>query len=214
MKLTINNRGLRLIFRNGLRLKLDVLLLDLFVISLMISGINCGIKLFNNINTTEVVVVAKAIVSENIILPVEAKTLEPTYLEYRMTSYYTGDSTNSTHRTGSGLTTDDFEINENGWYTYEGKLVVAAATEELLNSNEFGIGNKLHTRLNDRHYFRYYDELTLIIDGLKYEAIVLDSCGASMYVNENRIDLFVSSKKSVIDRGYKGINPIEIEVKW
>lgn len=32
-----------------------------------------------------------------------------------------------------------------------------------------------------------------------------------MTVSENRLDLFVSSKEYVIDRGYKGNNPVLIE---
>ena len=44
------------------------------------------------------------------------------------------------------------------------------------------------------------------IDGIQYDGIILDSCGACSYVQENRLDLFVRDKDSVIDRGYKGKN--------
>lgn len=45
-------------------------------------------------------------------------------------------------------------------------------------------------------YYKYYDTLTLVINGVDYEAIVLDSCGACM--KKNIIDLFVSNGKSSI----------------
>lgn len=121
--------------------------------------------------------------------------------KYRVTSYYPGDECNSTQCTGTGLCTKDFETNEYGWYTYNGKLVLAAATTYL--QNKFGVKeNKL--------YFQYYDEVILTIDGVEYEGIILDTCGAC-YKNEI-IDLFVSNKSSVLDRGYKGENMVSMEI--
>lgn len=129
---------------------------------------------------------------------------------YRLTSYYTNDGTNSGSCTGSGICTDQFEINSKGWYTYNNRLVVAAATNECLNAN----GNDACARYNEpvsgRHYFNYFDEIQVEIDGEMYDAIVLDSCGASMFVSEDRIDLFVSSSEYAIDRGYKGNNMITV----
>lgn len=120
---------------------------------------------------------------------------------YRLTSYYPYDECNSGTCTGSGLCIENFQTNEKGWYTYKGKLVLAAATTYL--QNKFGTKeNKL--------YFKYYDEVTLTVDGKKYEGIILDTCGAC-YKSE-KIDLFVSNEKSVIDRGYKGKNMISLEV--
>ena len=52
--------------------------------------------------------------------------------EVVFTNYYKGDSEGSTAKTGSGITTDKFQINEKGWYLYEGKVVIAAATYECL----------------------------------------------------------------------------------
>ncbi len=106
--------------------------------------------------------------------------------ETRLTSYYPtrGDSV-----TGCGLRPYDFEINENGWYTYNGKLVVATATDYLLN-----YGWKLNEGVR---IYTYYDILILNIDGVDYEAIVLDSCGACM--TTGRIDLFVTNKNAVKD---------------
>lgn len=130
-------------------------------------------------------------------------------VSYRLTSYYTGDSTGSGVYVGAGLSTKKFEINDKGWYTYKGKLVLAAATYECLNTKGGACG-KWNTELDYITYYNYYDELTIVIDGTEYEAIVLDSCGSCMTDEQNRIDLFVSNKDSVIDRGYKGVNEIEV----
>lgn len=109
--------------------------------------------------------------------------------ETRLTSYYLGDNTETTAKTGSGLDIYDFEVNNNGWYTYQGKLVVATATNYLIKYG-FVLGENIKT-------YKYYDELVLNIDGIDYQAIVLDSCGSSM--KTGRIDLFVSNKESVKD---------------
>ena len=139
--------------------------------------------------------------SSHLITEYKEETIPEELHKYRITSYYPGDECNSGYCTGTGLCTDDFEINEHGWYTYNGKLVIAAATTYL--QNKFGVKeNKL--------YFKYYDEVLLTIDGVEYEGIILDTCGAC-YKNEI-IDLFVTNKESVLDRGYKGKNMISMEV--
>ena len=104
----------------------------------------------------------------------------------RMTSYYPEEGESIT---GSGLGPNDFGVNEFGWFTYNGKLVVAAATEYLLKYG-FSLAEGVHT-------YRYFDEITLNIDGVDYPAIVLDSCGSSMQTD--RIDLFVSGSWAVKD---------------
>lgn len=90
--------------------------------------------------------------------------------------------------TGSGLCEKDFDINEYGWYTYQGKLVVGGATRYLL---KYGWTEQAGIR-----YLKYYEELTLTINDVDYPAIVLDSCGACMY--RNIIDLYVSNPESAI----------------
>lgn len=120
---------------------------------------------------------------------------------YRLTSYYPFDECNSGTCTGTGLCTKDFKVDEHGWYTYNGKLVLAAATTYL--QSKFGVKE-------NKVYFQYYDEVKLTIDGVDYEGIILDTCGAC-YKSE-KIDLFVTDKKSVIDRGYNGNNMISMEV--
>ena len=103
-----------------------------------------------------------------------------------MTSFYPAESSDCT---GSGLCSWDFGVNENGWYTYNGKLVVATATQYLANQGWY-LASGVHT-------YRYYDEITLIIDGVEYQAIVLDSCGNCC--KTDRVDLFVSNRESVKD---------------
>lgn len=107
----------------------------------------------------------------------------------RMTSYYTNDGYETGSCTGSGLCAKDFQVNDKGWFTYQGKLVVATATTYLLKEG-FSLADGVHT-------YKYYDEITLNIDGVDYQAVVLDSCGSSM--KTDRIDLFVNSASNVKD---------------
>ncbi len=104
----------------------------------------------------------------------------------RMTSYYPEEGEK---QTGSGLEPKDFEVNEHGWFTYQGKLVVATATTYLANQG-WRVADGVHLR-------KYYDEITLNIDGVDYRAIVLDSCGSSMQTD--RVDLYVSNSQYVKD---------------
>lgn len=120
---------------------------------------------------------------------------------YRITSYHPGDGCATGTKTGSGKTINDFNTTTIGGkrvYTYQGKIVVATATEELLRSgyNVKGGG----TRQQGKHYFKYYDTLKINIDGTYYDAIVLDSCGAAMWQGEKRIDIFVPSSSDIINR--------------
>lgn len=109
---------------------------------------------------------------------------QPSTYTTRMTSFYSGDECNTGSITASGLGENDFNINENGWYTYQGKLVIATASTRL--------------GYTEMTTYNLYDEITVIIDGIRYEGIVLDVCGACM--KYNRIDLFVSNANSVIDK--------------
>jgi hypothetical protein len=82
----------------------------------------------------------------------------------------------------------DFAVNEKGWYTYNGKLVLGTATTYLLKYN--------YPSIEGKRYFKYYDTIILVINGTQYEGIVLDSCGACM--KREIIDLFVSGPQSSI----------------
>jgi len=123
---------------------------------------------------------------------------------YRLTYYHPNDSTGSGFRTGSGLGVEHFTTNDKGWYLYKGKLVVATATTNCLKAKS-GVCGKWNTPTENKKYFTYGDQITIEIDGIKYQAIVLDSCGRSM--TTNTIDLYVKDGKS-------GINRKEIKVEY
>ena len=106
--------------------------------------------------------------------------------ETRLTSYY---PTRANAATGCGLKFTYFDVNENGWFTYDGRLVIATATDYLLN-----YGWKLADGVRT---YEYYQELILNIDGVDYLAVVLDSCGLCMQTG--RIDLFVVNKSAIKD---------------
>ena len=118
----------------------------------------------------------------------QPQELSTTY-ETRMTSYYPYDGPGTGECTGAGLCPKDFQTNEYGWFTYQGKLVVATATTYLANQGWY-LAPGVHT-------YKYYNEITLTIDGVDYPAIVLDSCGHAM--KSGRIDLFVKDANSVKD---------------
>lgn len=109
--------------------------------------------------------------------------------KYRMTYYYTGDGTGSGSVTASGKSTTSFQTNEHGWYTYEGKLVVATASKSLKSWASY--------KDSVQKTYNLYDELSITINGVAYDAIVLDACGACM--RSAKIDLFVKDKKSGLD---------------
>lgn len=108
--------------------------------------------------------------------------IETTYTT-RLTSYYANDGYGTGNTTASGLSTNNFQTNENGWYTYQGKLVIATASKRL--------------GYTEMRTYNLYDEITLNIDGVDYQAIVVDVCGACQ--RNNRIDLFVSGAWAVKD---------------
>ena len=101
----------------------------------------------------------------------------------RMTSFWIGDDCNSEDMTASGKSSKDFGVNEHGWYTWNSMLVIATASHRLGNTNQ--------------RTYNLYDQVTLVINGNTYRAVVLDVCGACM--RDNRIDLFVKDYASAID---------------
>lgn len=98
----------------------------------------------------------------------------PSSYTTRMTSYYPEEGETIT---ASGLGINNFQVNNKGWFTYNGKLVVATASNRLGSTS--------------MKTYNLYDEITINIEGTDYEAIVLDVCGACQ--RSNRIDLFASS---------------------
>lgn len=151
---------------------------------------------FTRVETEEITenVEPEEIIEENY---EKAEYIEPDYIpenlsstyETRMTSFWANDGYGTGDCTGSGLCSWDFGVNDKGWYTYNGKLVVATATTYLTKYG-WSLAKGVRT-------YNYYDEITLVIDGVDYPAIVLDSCGSSM--SNGRIDLFVSGGWAVKD---------------
>ena len=134
-------------------------------------------------------------VLEDIEENIEEEQVEEPVIEYsniyetRMTSFWANDGYGTGECTGSGLCSWDFDIDEHGWYTYQGKLVIATATTYLANQGWY-VADGVHLR-------QYGDEVTLVIDGIEYDAIVKDSCGNCM--KTDRVDLFVSNGESARD---------------
>lgn len=97
---------------------------------------------------------------------------------------------------GTQIKRSELVLNEKGIYTYQDKVCVATATYECLNSNSGSCKLYNFDNIpNNYHYFKYYDELVIILDGVEYDAIVVDSCGScSTDKNENhqRVDILVS----------------------
>lgn len=130
----------------------------------------------------------------------ETQKVDNSLQGYKLTSYHPGDGCLSTNKTGSGLTTNDFKtmkIGNKSVYTYKGKIVVACATNELKKA---GYSVRGAQQEQTKHYFNYFDELKIKIDGQLYDAICLDSCGAAMWKGQYRIDIYVPTSSDVINR--------------
>ena len=145
--------------------------------------------------------VAEEIVQEVEVVEVVETPSTPTLIEREVvfTNYYTGDRCGSTAKTGSGLTTDQFKVNELGFYTYNNKVVVASATYQGLNSS-YGVLERYSEPLDGITYHNYFDTLELKIGGVAYEAIVLDTVGAGMELQPSdnglqRYDIFIAGKE-------------------
>ncbi len=80
--------------------------------------------------------------------PVEPEEVPvPMVGKYRLTSFYPNDELKTGDCTGSGYCSWDLQLNERGWYTYHGKLVIAAATTYL--QKRYGVKE-------GKAYFKYY----------------------------------------------------------
>lgn len=117
--------------------------------------------------------------------------------DVRFTSFWPGEG--SGNKTASGLGVEDFRTNAQGWFTYQDKVVVASATKECLESNA-GACRKYSKLPEGYQLHRLFDELTLLVDGVEYPAIILDHCGASFWGEEHqRYDIYVVDEDHLID---------------
>ena len=112
-----------------------------------------------------------------------------------LTNYYVNDNTGSGTVTSSGLTIDDFQTNDLGWYVYKEKVVVATATYVCLEATT-GACAKYKTLPDGYSIFNLYDEIVIVYEGKEYDGVVLDSMGAGFWKLDDepyqRIDIFVA----------------------
>ena len=109
-------------------------------------------------------------------------------------NYGTWDS-HSGNKTASGLTINEFEVNEDGMYTYQNKVVLATANIDRLP-------RKL---LNSYNSHLLYEEIDFVIDDKQYSGIVLDVCGACYGVqgeDKQRYDIFTTSNVIGLKEGF------------
>ena len=160
-------------------------------VCLIIIGIVLFIKNIDKFQAKETIIKNKNTIKDTTNDVIEEPQIVelPNNYQTRLTSFYANDGYGTGSCTGTGLCESDFQVNENGWYTYQGKLVLATATPYLANQG-WHIADGVHL-------YKYYDEIILNIDGVDYEGIVVDSCGNCC--ETDRVDLFVSNAQSVKD---------------
>ncbi|WP_291632199.1 hypothetical protein [Clostridium sp.] len=179
-----------------LRIKILLFLISILVIALI--NINTNLKIEEVINSYEskIEVLAQNELQnsedqKNLTIKnnkLERSIIDESLQEIKITSYYPGDPCGSSNLTYSGLTTADFEINENGWYTYDGKIVIAASIRRFENDTQ-----------EDYKIYNIFDEVSIIINATVYQGIILDVCGASYRLNEKQIyDIYVSDEFSMV----------------
>lgn len=126
------------------------------------------------------------------VIEVEAKEVtnrntfnEVKTIDVYFTNYHLGDGSSGT-TTASGLQIKDFEVNGEGMYTYDGKVVVATAN---MNRLPRGIVEGYNSH-------ELFEEFTIRLNDKEYPAIVLDVCGAcyGMFDEQlQRYDIFTTS---------------------
>ena len=119
------------------------------------------------------------------------------FQDVRFTSFWPGEG--SGNKTASGLGVKDFRTNAQGWFTYRGRVVVASATEECLESTAGAC--RRYSKLPEGYQLhRLFDELTLLVNGIEYPAIILDHCGASFWSEDRqRYDIYVVDEDHLVD---------------
>jgi len=135
---------------------------------------------------------------------VEKEAIEPNVIDITMTRYYPQESSNCTSST---LCIDKFSVNDKGWFTYQGKVVMAGATYIC---QQYCRDRELYGQFpSDYRIYNLYDEVQFILENVMYDGIILDSCGACMYhINGEslqRYDIFVSNgSASLLTKGNIG----------
>lgn len=127
------------------------------------------------------------------------KKIELNKIKIILTNYYVGDRSGSSGKTSSGLSAKDFGINNLGWYTYKGMVVMATATNLCLRVKSGACG-KYNVLPDNYQIYDLFDTIDFLYKGKIYHGVVLDSCGACMRINKNeqhqRFDIFIKDKSS------------------
>lgn len=154
----------------------------------------------------------------NFMLSQEPDEPEDQIFEITLTRFYPSDSTGSdTCMATMCLSNKKIKVNEKGWYTYDGKVIIAAATNacrlRCKNRSKYG------DFPSDFRIYDYYDEILFRVEGVTYTGIILDSCGACMWhINgekNQRYDIFTvdgSSSSSLLTTGNIGKTKAELLV--
>lgn len=122
--------------------------------------------------------------------PVETKSGGAQSVKF--TNYYTGDATGATDRTAVGLTANDFGVNHRGWYTYNGDVVLAGATNACLDITSGPCGEYSYLPAGFRSY-DFYDRVAFDFQGEAFSGVIVDSCGACFWDEQyQRMDIYVA----------------------
>lgn len=112
----------------------------------------------------------------------ESLVFPPVTKDVYFTNYHLGDGSSGT-TTASGKKISDFQVNEEGMYTYQGKVVIATANTTRLKW-ELKEGYSSH---------ELYEEFIIRLNGKEYVGVVLDVCGSCYGVigeSIQRYDIF------------------------
>jgi len=111
--------------------------------------------------------------------------------DIRLTSYYIDNNKNYDLLDDLGIKISDLTINENGWFEYNGRLMISTAVN----------GYNDETKLKDNYRrFDIGDLITIEIDKSTYKAIVVGNYCASYWdETKQRYGLFVSDKNYKVD---------------
>lgn len=118
-------------------------------------------------------------------------------VDITLTRYYPNDETGADTCMAT-MCVNKLQVNDKGWYTYKGMVVIAAATyacqQKCKHRDKYG------PLPDDFRIYNFYDEIKFAVDGVEYTGVVLDSCGACMYhINGEKLqryDIFTVSGKS------------------
>lgn len=130
--------------------------------------------------------------------PVEEKVEEvpQEYIDITLTRYYPTDGTSDSCM--ATMCTNKLQVNDKGWYTYQGKVVLGAATYACQKYCKHR--DKYGPLPEDFRIYNFYDEVKFVLEDVEYTGIVLDSCGACMYhINGEKLqryDIFTASGKA------------------